>query len=81
MELRGSAIHGLGGFARTNIPKGTRIIEYVGEKIGNAEADRRYDDTKMKRHHTVLFVLNNRTCVDAAFDASSIIRATRIARW
>ena len=67
MELRGSAIHGLGGFARTNIPKGTRIIEYVGEKIGNAEADRRYDDTKMKRHHTVLFVLNSRTCVDAAY--------------
>ena len=71
MELRGSAIHGLGGFARQDIPKGTRIIEYIGEKIGNAEADRRYDDAKMKRHHTVLFVLNSRTCVDAAYGGNA----------
>jgi uncharacterized protein len=70
MELRASAIHGLGGFARTDIPKGTRIIEYVGEKIGNREADRRYDDAAMKRHHTFLFILNDRTCVDAAFDGN-----------
>jgi uncharacterized protein len=70
LELRGSPIHGLGGFARTDIPKGTRIIEYVGEKISNAEADRRYDDAKMKRHHTFLFILNSRTCVDAAFDGN-----------
>ena len=70
MELRASAIHGLGGFARTDIPKGTRIIEYVGERIGNREADRRYDDAAMKRHHTFLFILNDRTCVDAAFDGN-----------
>jgi SET domain-containing protein len=60
----------LGAFARTDIPKGTKIIEYVGEKINNAEADRRYDDEKMKRHHTFLFILNSRTCVDAAFDGN-----------
>ena len=70
MELRRSSIHGLGAFARKDIPKGTRIIEYVGEKIGNREADRRYDDAAMKRHHTFLFILNDRTCVDAAFDGN-----------
>jgi SET domain-containing protein len=70
LELRRSAIHGLGGFARRDIPKGTRIIEYTGEKISNAEADRRYDDETMKRHHTFLFVLNSRTCVDAAFEGN-----------
>src|SRR5215212_4483239 len=70
MELRQSEIHGLGAFARTDIPKGTRIIEYVGEKISNAEADRRYDDAAMKRHHTFLFILNSRTCVDAAFEGN-----------
>jgi SET domain-containing protein len=70
MELRRSAIHGLGAFARTDIPKGTKVIEYVGEKIGNAEADRRYDDAAMKRHHTFLFILNTRTCVDAAFEGN-----------
>jgi uncharacterized protein len=70
LELRRSPIHGLGGFARGDIPKGTRIIEYTGEKISNAEADRRYDDDTMKRHHTFLFVLNSRTCVDAAFEGN-----------
>jgi hypothetical protein len=67
LELRGSEIHGLGGFARKQIPKGTRVIEYRGEKISNAEADKRYDDSKMKEHHTVLFILNKKQCVDAAF--------------
>ncbi len=66
-EVRKSPIDGLGIFARREIPKGTRIIEYTGEKISNAEADRRYDDESMKRHHTFLFILNSRTCVDAAY--------------
>ena len=70
LELRRSPIHGLGGFARRDIPKGTRIIEYAGEKISNAEADRRYDDEAMKRHHTFLFILNSRTCVDAAYEGN-----------
>jgi SET domain-containing protein len=70
MELRQSAIHGLGGFATTDIPKGARIIEYAGERINNAEADRRYDDEAMKHHHTFLFVLNTRTCVDAAYEGN-----------
>ena len=46
------------------------MIEYHGEKISNAEADRRYDDSTMKEHHTFLFILNERTCVDAAFDGN-----------
>ena len=70
LELRRSPIHGLGGFARRDIPKGTRIIEYAGEKISNAEADRRYDDDSMQRHHTFLFILNSRTCVDAAHEGN-----------
>lgn len=70
MELRRSPIHGLGAFALQDIPKGTRIIEYVGEKITNAEADRRYDDETMKTHHTFLFILNNRECLDAAFEGN-----------
>jgi SET domain-containing protein len=66
-ELRRSRIQGVGAFALQDIPKGTRIIEYTGEKITNAEADRRYDDeSRVGRHHTFLFVLNLRTVVDAA---------------
>jgi uncharacterized protein len=71
VELRQSPIHGLGGFARRDIAKGERIIEYTGEKISNAEADRRYDDDQMRRHHTFLFILNTKMCVDAAFDGNA----------
>ena len=42
-EVRGSSIHGRGGFATRPIPRGTRIIEYTGERITHAEADARYD--------------------------------------
>jgi len=36
--LRNSPIHGLGGFAKTAIPRGTRIVEYVGERISKRES-------------------------------------------
>ncbi|MEO6004614.1 MAG: SET domain-containing protein-lysine N-methyltransferase [Opitutus sp.] len=36
-----SAIHGRGVYARTAIPAGTRIIQYVGERITKSEARRR----------------------------------------
>jgi len=63
-ELRRSPIQGLGAFATVPIKKGTKIIEYTGERISNDEADRRYDDSRMKRHHTFLFTLSSRTIVD-----------------
>ena len=65
-ELRPSPIAGLGAFATRPIKKGTRIIEYTGERISNAEADRRYDEDKMSSHYTFLFTLNRQTVVDAA---------------
>jgi len=40
-EVRPSAIHGGGLFARRTIPRGTRIIEYLGERITKAESLRR----------------------------------------
>ncbi len=39
--IRHSAIHGRGAYARVEIPEGTRIVEYVGEKITKAESQRR----------------------------------------
>jgi hypothetical protein len=62
--IRRSAIQGRGAFAMRRIRKGERIIEYTGERISNAEADRRYDDGRMHRHHTYLFTLTRRTVVD-----------------
>jgi len=64
--VRNSRIHGRGVFAARQIRKGTRIVEYTGERISNKEADRRYDDTNMKRHHTFLFMLDSKTVIDGA---------------
>lgn len=41
VRFTNSPIHGTGGFARCEIPAGTPIIEYVGERIDKAEAQRR----------------------------------------
>lgn len=65
-EIRSSRIQGRGAFALKRIRKGTRLIEYVGEHISHDEADRRYDEDGMKRHHTFLFTLNRKTVIDAA---------------
>jgi SET domain-containing protein len=67
--VRQSDIHGRGVFAARRIRKGTRIVEYTGERIDNDEADRRYDDSRMKRHHTFLFTLDSDTCIDGAISA------------
>ena len=40
-EVRGSPIHGQGVYATQNIAKGAKIIEYVGERIGKTESERR----------------------------------------
>lgn len=67
--VRSSRIHGRGVFATRLIRKGTRILEYEGERISDTEADRRYDDTRMKRHHTFLFTLDSKTVIDGAISA------------
>lgn len=64
--VRNSKIQGKGAFAVRRIRKGQRIIEYVGERIGPDEESRRYDEAKMKRHHTFLFGIDNKVSIDAA---------------
>ena len=39
IQFRRSRIHGTGGYARKNISKGTKLIEYVGRKITKAESE------------------------------------------
>ena len=36
--FKASVIHGMGGFAAKLVPRGARVIEYVGEKISKAES-------------------------------------------
>lgn len=64
--VRNSKIQGKGAFALRRIRKGQRIIEYTGERIGSEEESRRYDERKMKRHHTFLFGIDDDVSIDAA---------------
>jgi SET domain-containing protein len=66
LELRTSDIQGTGAFAIRNIKKGTRIIEYLGQRISWRTADKRYDDDKMGRHHTFLFTVDDKIVIDGA---------------
>jgi len=67
--VKGSKIHGRGMFAAKTIPRGTRIIEYTGERISKAEGWRR----EMLRQRRAarggdcciyIFELNNRIDID-----------------
>jgi SET domain-containing protein len=65
IEVRNSPIHGRGVYARTRIVKGGRIIEYLGDRVSHAEADRRYELKDNDDGHTFLFIVDNRTVIDA----------------
>src|ERR1041385_4381119 len=43
LVVRPSPIHSVGVFTTTVIRKGSRVVEYAGERITPEEADRRYD--------------------------------------
>jgi SET domain-containing protein len=65
IEVRASALHGLGVFALRRIAKGTRVIEYLGERISHEEADRRYEGKGADDNHTFLFIADAATVIDA----------------
>ena len=69
-KVKTSRIEGRGAFAVRFIRKGTRIIEYVGQRITSDIADARYDDTRSQPHHTFLFALDDDTAIDAAYEGN-----------
>ena len=72
-ELRRSKIQGRGAFATRRIRAGTRIVEYVGERISQEEANRRYEDDSMGRHHTFLFAVDDDLVIDGAVGGNESI--------
>ena len=64
-DIRPSPIHGRGAFATRRIRKGTRIIEYTGERLTPSAADARYDDDHSEHPHVLLFTVDRRTVIDA----------------
>jgi SET domain-containing protein len=70
LEVRESPLHGLGAFAVRRVRKGTRIIEYLGERVSHAEADRRYQHKDAADAHTFLFIVDEQTVIDAGVDGN-----------
>ena len=70
VEARNSPIHGKGVYALAPIKKGTRIIEYLGDRITHDEADRRYELKGDDDGHTFLFIASNRTVIDAGVNGN-----------
>jgi len=68
--LKKSQIHHKGVFAAKDIPKGTKVIEYVGEKISKKESDIRAEIAleKAKKNKNkgavYIFTLNKRYDID-----------------
>ena len=73
-EVRSSVIHGRGVFAATRIAKGERVIEYTGERMSHAEADRRYGRLHDGNAHTMLMAADEKVVIDATKRGSA-------ARW
>ncbi len=72
--LRRSPVHGTGVFAARKIPAGTRIIEYLGEIISSAEADRRHPVNPDDPFHTFFFALESGKVIDGGSQGND-------ARW
>jgi SET domain-containing protein len=70
IEVRQSPLHGKGVFALRRIAKGARVIEYLGERVSHAEADRRYETKDATDNHTFLFIVDRRTVIDAGVDGN-----------
>jgi SET domain-containing protein len=65
VAVRNSPIHGRGVFAVNAIAKGARILEYTGERMSHAKADRLYGDLHEGSSHTMLFAATDKIVIDA----------------
>ena len=67
-----SGVHGSGLFASQNIKKGSKVIEYVGDKVTKKEGDRRADiqikKAKKNKNNGMVYVfeLNKRYDIDGS---------------
>ena len=59
-------MHGRGVFAKRRIRTGTRIIEYVGERLDAAAHEARYGGAAAEEPHTMLFSLDSGDSIDAS---------------
>ena len=72
--VRRSPLHGNGIFAARKIPAGTRVLEYIGERISAKEADRRHPTNPDDPFHTFFFALSSGKVIDGGVGGND-------ARW
>ena len=70
VEVRDSPVHGRGVFAVGAIAKGTRILEYLGDRVSHKAADDRYEDHDENDNHTFLFIVDKHTVIDAGVNGN-----------
>lgn len=59
--FKNSTIHGIGGFARRDIRRGKRLIEYVGPKLSKAEAQ-----VELQKQNAYIFTLDDAYDIDGS---------------
>jgi uncharacterized protein len=69
-EVRHSNIHGYGVFALRRIRKGTAILEYLGERLTQTQADARHAGKDPSDGHTFLFTVDAKTVIDAGVNGN-----------
>ncbi|MGI9134237.1 MAG: SET domain-containing protein, partial [Rhodoferax sp.] len=65
IQTRRSGVHGKGVFAVQDIAEGETIIEYLGEVISWAEAQRRHPHNPDDPNHTFYFHIDADNVIDA----------------
>jgi len=74
IALRRSGIHGRGVYARRPLKEDETVCEYKGERIGEAEAARRYPENMSGLNHTFVFGIEDELNIDGGSKGN-------IARW
>ncbi|MDC3163452.1 SET domain-containing protein-lysine N-methyltransferase [Pelagibacteraceae bacterium] len=71
-RVKSSSIHGTGVFATCKINKGTKIIQYIGEKVKRSEGDKR-SEKRLKKYlnseedgSVYIFELNSKYDIDGS---------------
>ncbi len=71
IQTRRSPVHGRGVFAVQDIAQGQTVIEYVGERIGWDEAQRRHPHDASNPQHTFYFHIEDGRVIDALYGGNS----------
>jgi uncharacterized protein len=70
MRVRRSRVHGRGVFALRRIRKGTRVIEYLGDRLSHRQADQRYEHKHISDNHTFLFIVDRSVVIDGGVNGN-----------